>query len=612
MGRRDIPPKIDVKARLANGKKIKLQDCENVADIKVRVAQHQDKFATDVIVLNDKNIELKDLMEDAPQEVSIIFKELKYDTSNLEQALHEHAVGNDEVGIRRVIKKLLRVNQSESKPILNHLLKRGKHYTKKNQEYCDVIECVANEYIGGELFPHPPKGHESGTCGSGKSRGRTSQKNSERVSSRSPLPEFDSGLSGINDNNYDFEVTPSARSESRPRVDDSTLVTTQRSSPSLRGAVKSSPRSSANVPETHSSKRDERSRSLQTPRESTNLQHKSPRSSSRSQSEVHQSTPRTREPSSARPANVSPRYCSHGDPHCAKAQCSHGPNCHGPHCAPAKETPASSGRSHRKEQSLQPVVTETLKYSEYGSSTLPYSDISHDIVFQNGTRRSGLHVSSRQGDSTIDHKESSRRPSPTRGGNTHNVVTNFSTVSSTYHETNLKQLRTLDENGNTDLHYACKSNKHSGLQLADRIGAYLDSGLSINVRNKKKETPLHWAAKYNNRDAVAVLIAYEAEHLFDINGFTPLHVACESASIEAVSTLLLDEKCDINVVDNHLNTPLHVAVSRGNVEIVNLLLHNKKYPPRIEFRNASGDTIVELAEMGGYSKIVDALKKFKL
>jgi ankyrin repeat protein len=59
--------------------------------------------------------------------------------------------------------------------------------------------------------------------------------------------------------------------------------------------------------------------------------------------------------------------------------------------------------------------------------------------------------------------------------------------------------------------------------------------------------------------------------LCDINGYTPLHVACINDNIDIVKSLL---KCNssVNLCSTDGSTPLHVACINDNIDIVNILL----------------------------------------
>jgi hypothetical protein len=42
-----------------------------------------------------------------------------------------------------------------------------------------------------------------------------------------------------------------------------------------------------------------------------------------------------------------------------------------------------------------------------------------------------------------------------------------------------------------------------------------------------------------------------------------------------ILTLLIDKKCDVDILDNNSQTPLHIACYKGNVALVEILLRNK-------------------------------------
>mmetsp|Transcript_97661 Transcript_97661/g.134359 ORF Transcript_97661/g.134359 Transcript_97661/m.134359 type:complete len:81 (+) Transcript_97661:496-738(+) len=69
-------------------------------------------------------------------------------------------------------------------------------------------------------------------------------------------------------------------------------------------------------------------------------------------------------------------------------------------------------------------------------------------------------------------------------------------------------------------------------------------GLDINATDRKKSTPLHWAAFSGAELSVAYITAWGAElNKKDLKGLTPLHLAVKScdefASLRSVKLLLI-------------------------------------------------------------------------
>lgn len=57
---------------------------------------------------------------------------------------------------------------------------------------------------------------------------------------------------------------------------------------------------------------------------------------------------------------------------------------------------------------------------------------------------------------------------------------------------------------------------------------------------------------------------------------------------------MIDNKADINVVDNRGSTPLHRAASKGNLDVVKLFMAHKD-KLKIDIKDAYGNTPLHLA-----------------
>ena len=103
--------------------------------------------------------------------------------------------------------------------------------------------------------------------------------------------------------------------------------------------------------------------------------------------------------------------------------------------------------------------------------------------------------------------------------------------------------RLRDENGNTSLHYACKSG-HMG------IVKYL-------------VTEQHCDPVCKNHD-----------------GRTPLHEACERGHLDIAKYLVTDQHCDPACEDHDGRTPLHEACENGHVDTVKFLVSECQCDPQ--------------------------------
>ena len=183
-----------------------------------------------------------------------------------------------------------------------------------------------------------------------------------------------------------------------------------------------------------------------------------------------------------------------------------------------------------------------------------------------------------------------------------------------------------DDSGNSPLHIACAhtSPEMSHCQTGTRDGSetpkasilevvnYLvnEKNCDVNVYNSKDETALHIASARPEFDVKPV--SNSTPNARDMNGNTPLHIACKSGNIHAVRHLIEEKQCDASIsnkneelpvhyackhslemvllvgncnVDspNHLKqTPLHIACSHGLLELVTYLIEERHCNPNVE------------------------------
>ena len=126
--------------------------------------------------------------------------------------------------------------------------------------------------------------------------------------------------------------------------------------------------------------------------------------------------------------------------------------------------------------------------------------------------------------------------------------------------------RLRDENGNTSLHYACKSG-HMG------IVKYL-------------VTEQHCDPVCKNHD-----------------GRTPLHEACERGHLDIVKYLVTDQHCDPACEDHDGRTPLHEACENGHVDTVKFLVSECHRNP-LQPLDDCGDSPFSLASSSFCHKVV--------
>lgn len=114
------------------------------------------------------------------------------------------------------------------------------------------------------------------------------------------------------------------------------------------------------------------------------------------------------------------------------------------------------------------------------------------------------------------------------------------------------RLSLVDDGGNTALHCI---NSYTSVSV---IRVLVNGGADLNIRNKRKETPICRAAWSDNLEVVRYL-AKKAR--LDIVGGTcggPLHIACYRSRLHLVK-FLVDAGADVNLIDPVDGTPLQMA-----------------------------------------------------
>lgn len=127
----------------------------------------------------------------------------------------------------------------------------------------------------------------------------------------------------------------------------------------------------------------------------------------------------------------------------------------------------------------------------------------------------------------------------------------------------------------------------------------------VDAVDREGATALHKAAFNGHAHVIKYLLQQGAEASFkDNNGFTPLHYASNNCYKEAIKTLV--EVCSPDIQDSNGQTPLHNVVYKGNVECTTLLLENKA---NINASDKDGTTPLHLASSFNYVDLLDLLIK---
>lgn len=82
----------------------------------------------------------------------------------------------------------------------------------------------------------------------------------------------------------------------------------------------------------------------------------------------------------------------------------------------------------------------------------------------------------------------------------------------------------------------------------------LNAGANVNVQDSSDRTPVHWAARQNQKEIVKLLMNAK-----DPNGWTPLHWAAHYGK-KAMVQLLLNHGARIDAKDNKGQTPMDIAI----------------------------------------------------
>lgn len=194
----------------------------------------------------------------------------------------------------------------------------------------------------------------------------------------------------------------------------------------------------------------------------------------------------------------------------------------------------------------------------------------------------------------------------------------------------------------TALHYACQKG------YADIVRILIEHDASINGKEATLLTPLHVACFHGHVDVVNVLLEYRADtevfdqelltplHLAcwknhptivgllltagkqlyngkvpcinsqDMDKWTPLHMACQSGSIDCAALLIADGAI-INIPDSRQWTPLHVAGFYNHYNVVRLLI---EHGADVNAQTNLGATVLSLVCQQGNDETCAVLLKY--
>lgn len=104
----------------------------------------------------------------------------------------------------------------------------------------------------------------------------------------------------------------------------------------------------------------------------------------------------------------------------------------------------------------------------------------------------------------------------------------------------------------------------------------IDKGFNLHKKYRRRDTPLHWAAEYNNHEIIPLLLRYHINiNSRNDDGETPLHYAMKENSIECVE-VLLKNNADTSIKRRDRKTPLNLAKEIDNSNCIEAYQMNKK------------------------------------
>ncbi|MEH7122665.1 ankyrin repeat domain-containing protein [Bacillus sp. JJ1773] len=161
-----------------------------------------------------------------------------------------------------------------------------------------------------------------------------------------------------------------------------------------------------------------------------------------------------------------------------------------------------------------------------------------------------------------------------------------------------------------DVFQAIESNDLAALEKA------LISNPSLsNLENEQGLTPLGIASHFGNKDAVQILLNYNA----DINAVshskiefipsnTALHAAIAGERNVEVNELLLRNKAKTNIFDSNGHTALHTAAFHdNNSDLISLLI---KHGASVHAKVDGGKTALDIAIEQGNNQVAELLRHY--
>ena len=120
-----------------------------------------------------------------------------------------------------------------------------------------------------------------------------------------------------------------------------------------------------------------------------------------------------------------------------------------------------------------------------------------------------------------------------------------------------------------------------------------DNKVFNNIHNESQQTLAHLVSLAGQTHVAEYLVKHSVNwNAQDIDGNTPLHLACNKNNVEIVK--LIAGHCTVTIQNTKLDTPVHIAIHNGNVVILDALLEG--YSGSLDqFKDLHGNTALHLA-----------------
>ena len=157
--------------------------------------------------------------------------------------------------------------------------------------------------------------------------------------------------------------------------------------------------------------------------------------------------------------------------------------------------------------------------------------------------------------------------------------------------------------GDTPVHIACGKNS---FQLVSCLLTKCSGNLDCH-RNRTNDTFLHVAAKAGDLDAIKILLNYCSTTCQNLNGDTPIHIACK-ANLQAVVECLLEGTQSTDpFVNKQGETYLHAACNvNAQLDVVETII-KKGYKVLGNYPDSNGDTPLHYVCRSKHKQIMEYL-----